>query len=394
MEPKLVIRVEFADWTADNLLRQAAFKGLEIGKAPTAVRREREVDTATATAAAEREVQTEPMQTTDDEAALDGDRARGRVARGRSRGARHEPGEGPLSRPRWGSAGHEARPVQVPPRHRADAGAVPARPRIDRAALPERRRGEGLLAEGPAEARARLGQSMDVPPSRGGTEGLPGRRRARHAPVAGAGGGDRAPSVDVAARDAGPALVRAHRHRPRPGHHLGRGRHAGSAVSDRPGAPRRSRPSQGHRQAWHPGLDRHPPRSLLRRDERLGRRALARRRLDRSGSRQLGVGEARAEGQGAARLHAERDQQDARRALQPAAGPRCAGQHADRLGRAGRRLAAPGQVDDSRRPGTPGGARRPLRIGPDRSPGAARRSAEAAMAGRPTAGRHQAYHGP
>ena len=70
VEPKLVIRVEFADWTADNLLRQAAFKGLEIGKAPTAVRREREVDTATATAAAEREVQTEPMKSTDDEAAL------------------------------------------------------------------------------------------------------------------------------------------------------------------------------------------------------------------------------------------------------------------------------------------------------------------------------------
>ncbi len=34
VEPKLVIRVEFADWTADDLLRQAAFKGVEIGKAP------------------------------------------------------------------------------------------------------------------------------------------------------------------------------------------------------------------------------------------------------------------------------------------------------------------------------------------------------------------------
>ena len=224
VEPKLVIRVEFADWTADNLLRQAAFKGLEIGKAPTAVRREREVDTATATAAAEREVQTEPMQTPRRRGRARGDRARGRVARGRSRGARHEPREGPVSRPRWGSARHEARPVQVPPRHRADAGAVPARPRIDRAALPERRRGEGLLAEGPAEARARLGQSMDVPPPRGGTEGLPDRRRARHAPVAGTGGGDRAPPVDVARRDAGSAVVRADRHRPGPGYHLGRGR--------------------------------------------------------------------------------------------------------------------------------------------------------------------------
>jgi bifunctional non-homologous end joining protein LigD len=70
VEPKLVIRVEFADWTADNLLRQAAFKGLEIGKAPTSVRRERELDTATATAAAERELQNEPMQNADDAAAL------------------------------------------------------------------------------------------------------------------------------------------------------------------------------------------------------------------------------------------------------------------------------------------------------------------------------------
>ena len=71
VEPKLVIRVEFADWTADNLLRQAAFKGMEIGKAPTSVRRERELDSATATATAEREVQNAPMQTDDAAAALE-----------------------------------------------------------------------------------------------------------------------------------------------------------------------------------------------------------------------------------------------------------------------------------------------------------------------------------
>ena len=72
VEPKLVIRVEFADWTADDLLRQAAFKGLEIGKSPTSVRREREADTATITAAAERQVETGPMRApADDAAALD-----------------------------------------------------------------------------------------------------------------------------------------------------------------------------------------------------------------------------------------------------------------------------------------------------------------------------------
>ena len=43
-----MIRVEFAEWTADGLLRQAAFKGIELGKRPASVvRRERAVETAT-----------------------------------------------------------------------------------------------------------------------------------------------------------------------------------------------------------------------------------------------------------------------------------------------------------------------------------------------------------
>jgi bifunctional non-homologous end joining protein LigD len=71
VEPKLVIRVEFADWTADNLLRQAAFKGLEIGKSPASVRRERELRTAAVAAAAEQELHNAPMQKTDEAAALD-----------------------------------------------------------------------------------------------------------------------------------------------------------------------------------------------------------------------------------------------------------------------------------------------------------------------------------
>ena len=59
VEPRLVIRVEFADWTADDLLRQAAFKGIEVGKAPTAVRRERSVSSRRAVAAAESAVKDE-----------------------------------------------------------------------------------------------------------------------------------------------------------------------------------------------------------------------------------------------------------------------------------------------------------------------------------------------
>jgi bifunctional non-homologous end joining protein LigD len=55
VEPGIVIRVEFTEWTADDLLRQAAYKGIDPDRDPRTVRREREVPTARATAAAERE---------------------------------------------------------------------------------------------------------------------------------------------------------------------------------------------------------------------------------------------------------------------------------------------------------------------------------------------------
>ena len=41
VEPRLVIRAEFSNWTRDNLVRQAAFKGLEREKDPRTVIRER-----------------------------------------------------------------------------------------------------------------------------------------------------------------------------------------------------------------------------------------------------------------------------------------------------------------------------------------------------------------
>jgi len=40
VQPRIVIRAEFAEWTRDGLIRQAAFKGIEIGKDPAAVVRE------------------------------------------------------------------------------------------------------------------------------------------------------------------------------------------------------------------------------------------------------------------------------------------------------------------------------------------------------------------
>jgi bifunctional non-homologous end joining protein LigD len=44
-EPRIVIRAEFTEWTTDDLLRQAAFKGVEPDRDPTTVIRERAVHT-------------------------------------------------------------------------------------------------------------------------------------------------------------------------------------------------------------------------------------------------------------------------------------------------------------------------------------------------------------
>jgi bifunctional non-homologous end joining protein LigD len=43
LRPELVIRAEFAGWTSDGLVRQAAYKGLELEKDPRKVVRERPV---------------------------------------------------------------------------------------------------------------------------------------------------------------------------------------------------------------------------------------------------------------------------------------------------------------------------------------------------------------
>jgi bifunctional non-homologous end joining protein LigD len=53
VRPELVIRAELGGWSRDNLVRQAAFKGLEVGRDPRGVVRERAVDTARAVDAAE-----------------------------------------------------------------------------------------------------------------------------------------------------------------------------------------------------------------------------------------------------------------------------------------------------------------------------------------------------
>jgi len=50
LRPEIVIRAEFAGWTGDGLVRQAAYKGLDLGKDPTAVRREAPVSASTRSA--------------------------------------------------------------------------------------------------------------------------------------------------------------------------------------------------------------------------------------------------------------------------------------------------------------------------------------------------------
>ena len=54
VEPRIVIRAEFAEWTSDGLLRQAAFTGFEPGRDPASVTRERTMDSDAARKAAER----------------------------------------------------------------------------------------------------------------------------------------------------------------------------------------------------------------------------------------------------------------------------------------------------------------------------------------------------
>jgi bifunctional non-homologous end joining protein LigD len=60
VEPRIVVRVEYAEWTADNLLRQAAYKGVEPDRDPRTVRRERAVDTGRAVGQAEAAVPSPP----------------------------------------------------------------------------------------------------------------------------------------------------------------------------------------------------------------------------------------------------------------------------------------------------------------------------------------------
>ena len=68
VEPRIVIRAEFAEWTTDGLLRQAAFKGIEVSKEASAVVREEALPAARVTAGrrprkhAEQDSATQPVE--------------------------------------------------------------------------------------------------------------------------------------------------------------------------------------------------------------------------------------------------------------------------------------------------------------------------------------------
>jgi bifunctional non-homologous end joining protein LigD len=62
VEPSIVVRAEFAEWTTDGLLRQAAFKGLELDRDPSTVTRERAIAARRAAASAERRAPAAPTR--------------------------------------------------------------------------------------------------------------------------------------------------------------------------------------------------------------------------------------------------------------------------------------------------------------------------------------------
>ena len=66
IRPELVMRAELGGWTRDGVVRQAAYKGLELERDPTTVRRESAVATTSAVRAAEAEAPATPDTDDDD----------------------------------------------------------------------------------------------------------------------------------------------------------------------------------------------------------------------------------------------------------------------------------------------------------------------------------------
>jgi bifunctional non-homologous end joining protein LigD len=121
-EPRVVIRAEFAEWTTDNLLRQAAFKGMDLGKDPRQVVRERPTSTEAAVAEAENAAEGSSESAADKKA--------GRAGRA-------------------GRAPSETQPA-APPRRSAPAPETPSQKRAPTTKRPSRAKADSELAEADA----------------------------------------------------------------------------------------------------------------------------------------------------------------------------------------------------------------------------------------------------
>ncbi len=401
IRPELVIRAEIGGWTRDGHVRQTAFKGLERGRDPREVVRERAVDpakadreaaeafpapesvasamertkgsTAMAKTTTKREAKATKAKATKAtapdptwvvaEAELERpglDEARGPVARVGAGAEGHQPRQGavPAPRRRRRARADQARPHRLLRAHRPGDAAAPRRPTAQPAALPERRRRAGLLAEGHPVDRRRSGSRSGTRPA--SASARTGRRTTTSSPTA------RRPC-------------------------------AGSATRRRsrstPGPPRSQEPwmptfalidiDPGTKTTWdetlvlarlyrtaleHLGVRAYPKLTGSRgiqawipiergRYEYATRRAWVEKLSRAIGGtvprpRVVGVGEGRSRRQGAPRLHPERGDQDARGAVRGPAAAGRPGLRADPLGGARRpdaRAPTAGRSDARRR---------------------------------------------
>ena len=255
----------------------------------------------------------------------------GHLAGRRPRAQADQPRQAAVRRPRHrrpGRPDHEARPHPLLRPHRADDAAAPRTtgrstssasrtapaPRASGRRTSPRRAPKWLTRWHETGVDGREDRDRQRPPP---------RRRRRRAVLARQPGELRDPRLDRQAARAVAADVRLHRYRSRRQDDLGRDARPRPALPHRARAPRRPRLSQDDRQARHPGLDPDRPRQLrLPRHERVGREGQPGGRRDRPGAHLLGVGEGGPQGPGPARLHPEREHQDARRAVQRPAGGR------------------------------------------------------------------------
>ncbi len=249
-------------------------------------------------------------------------------------------------------ARHEARAHPLLRDGRAGAAPVPRGAAVEPQPVSRRRRSQGLLAEERTEVHAQ----MDPPvaqrrrrPRR--SRGVPRRRQPARARLARQPRGSRAARVDVTRSERRAADVRARRHRPRRVDDLGRDADARPAAPHRARPSRRARVSEDLRPTRPADLDPDRGRSDVPRDAGVGGAAVADDRRGRRRPRERRMGEEGAGRPGSPRLHAERAQQDARRAVQRAGGGGCARLATDRVGRARRPQVALRSLDGTRRRG-------------------------------------------